>query len=265
VLRSDLLRWNLFLDHLLDETVDQLFAVTEVTTLGEVVGLLAPAATGVVQLEVPQKVVGDLEVGTDGVDLMNEVLDTDDAELAESLLDDFVVESASSSLKLAESAFVDELADRLEVGITPGDVGIGDTQHAQRRLVQLDERRVVDLTQTQQLKDLSDSGVESVDTPDPHDDGQFGLRGHVEVAVLARITGQADLLQLGGFVLLGVSLGLLEDGLTLGLGRLLLEKGSLELLGTQSRACLSLLQKRLGDSGNRVSRHFVLSKNVYKF
>ena len=50
MLRSDLLRWNLFLDHLLDETVDQLFAVTEVTTLGEVVGLLAPAATGVVQL-----------------------------------------------------------------------------------------------------------------------------------------------------------------------------------------------------------------------
>ena len=60
--------------------------------------------------------------------------------------------------------------------------------------------------------------MEPVDTPDPHDDGQFGLRGHVEVAVLARITGQADLLQLGGFVLLGVSLGLLEDGLTLSLG-----------------------------------------------
>ena len=47
----------------------------------------------------PQKVVGNLEVGTDGVDFMNEVLDTDDAELAESLLDDFVVESASSSCR----------------------------------------------------------------------------------------------------------------------------------------------------------------------
>jgi len=229
-----------------------------------VVGLLAPAATSVVQLEVPQKVVGHFEVGADGVDLMNEVLDTDDAELAESLLDDFVVESASSSLKLAESAFVDKFADRLEVGVTPGDVGIGDTQHAQRRLVQLDERRVVDLTQTQQLEDLSDSGMESVDTTNSHHDGQLGLGGHVEVAVLARITSQPNLLQLSSFVLLGVSLGLLEDSLALGLGRLFREKGSLKLLGTQSSACLPLLQKRLGDCGNRVSRHLFLITNVFE-
>ena len=58
-------------------------------------------------------------------------------------------------MELAISALVDELTDGLEVGITPCDVRIGDTQHAQRRLVQLDESSVVDLTQTQQLKDLS--------------------------------------------------------------------------------------------------------------
>ena len=60
--------------------------------------------------------------------------------------------------------------------------------------------------------------MESVDTTNSHHDSQLGLGGHVEVAVLARIAGQADLLQLGGFVLLGVSLGLLENGLALGLG-----------------------------------------------
>ena len=38
------------LDHLLEETIDQLFAVTEVAAFGEVIGLLAPSATSVVQL-----------------------------------------------------------------------------------------------------------------------------------------------------------------------------------------------------------------------
>jgi len=220
-----------------------------------VVGLLAPASTSVVQLEVPQEVVGDLEVGADGEDLMDQVLDTDDAELAESLLDDLVGESASPSLQLSISALVDEFADRFEVGITPSDVRIGDTQHAQRRLVQLDKRRVVDLTQTEKLEDLSDSWVESVDTPDPHDDGQLGLGRHVEVAMLTRVASQTHFLQLSGLVLLGVSFGLLEDGRALGLGRLLLQNGGLELLGTQRGARLSLLQKRLGDSWNRFSRH----------
>ena len=45
----------------------------------------------------PQEVVGDLEVGADSEDLVDQVLDTDDAELAESLLDDLVGESASPS------------------------------------------------------------------------------------------------------------------------------------------------------------------------
>merc|ERR1712243_47688 len=162
---------------------------------------------------------------------------------------------ASSSLELAISALVDELTDGLEVGITPCDVRIGDTQHAQRRLVQLDESSVVDLTQTQQLKDLSDSGMESVDTPNPHHDGQLGLGRDVEVAVFPGIAGQTELISLGGLVLLGVSLGLLENGHALGFRRLLLQESSLDLLGTQFRARLSLLQERLGDSGNRFSRH----------
>jgi len=220
------------LDHLLEKTIDQLFAVTEVAAFGEVIGLLAPAATSVVQLEVPQEVVGDFEVGTNGEDLVDQILDADDAEFAKPLFDNFVGEGASSSLELAISALVDELTDRLEVGITPCDVRIGDTQHAQRRLVQLYESSVVDLTQTQQLKDLSDSGMKSVDTPNSHHDGQLGLGRDVEVAVFPGIAGQAELISLGGLVFLGVSLGLLENGHALGFRRLLLQESSLDLLGT---------------------------------
>ena len=41
--------------------------------------------------------------------------------------------------------------------------------------------------------------------------------------------------------------------------RLLFEESSFELFGTKAGLCLPLLQKRLGDSGNRVSRHLYVN------
>lgn len=75
------------------------------------VGLLAPSTAGVVQLEVPDEIVGHFEVGPDGEDFVDKILDANDSELSQSLLDDLVGESASASLKLSESALVNELAD----------------------------------------------------------------------------------------------------------------------------------------------------------
>ena len=77
----------------------------------------------------------------------------------QSLLDDFVGERASPSLKLSESSLVNEFADRLEVRVAPGDVRVSDPQHAQRCLVQLHESGVVDLTKTEQLEDLRVDGL----------------------------------------------------------------------------------------------------------
>jgi len=244
------------LDHLLDEAVDKLLAVTEVTALGEVVGLLAPASAGVVQLEVPDEVVGDLEVRSDGVNLVDQVLDADNAELAEPLLDDVVREGTSTTLEFSESPLVDKFTNGFEVGISPGDVRVGDAQHAQRRLVQLHEGSVVDLTQAEKLEYLFDSWVESVDTSDSHDNGQLGFGWDVEVAMLAGVSGKAKLLGVGRLVLLGVSLGLLEDRNALSLGSFLFEESILELFGAKFCVGLPLLEERLGNSGNRVSRHF---------
>ncbi len=79
------------------------------------VGLLGPSASGVVQLEGPQEVVDLLEVGSNSVQLVDDVLDADDAELAKSLLDDGVVSQADArAADLAVAALVDELADGLE-------------------------------------------------------------------------------------------------------------------------------------------------------
>ena len=82
------------------------FTVAQVTTLDEVLKLpLVEAAVGAVQLEGPQEARGLLEVGADGVDLVDEILHTDHAVLSEVLLDDLVVSQRQALLvNLAISA-----------------------------------------------------------------------------------------------------------------------------------------------------------------
>lgn len=65
-----------------DEVVDELLAVAVVTTLDEVVALLAVAVAGWAEFEGPEEVRGLLEVFACGEDLMDQILHTDDAELA---------------------------------------------------------------------------------------------------------------------------------------------------------------------------------------
>ena len=68
--------------HLLDEGVDVVLPVTKVTTLDEVLELAGTEATsGVAELEGPQEVAGLLEVGANGVDLVDQVLHADNAVL----------------------------------------------------------------------------------------------------------------------------------------------------------------------------------------
>ena len=54
------------------------------------VGLLPPSTGGVVELEGPQEVGGVLEVGANSEDLMDQILNADDAHLAQLALNDLV-------------------------------------------------------------------------------------------------------------------------------------------------------------------------------
>ena len=67
------------LDHAPEECVDFLLTISVVAAVYVVVVLLAPASERRVQLEGPQEVVGLLEVWSDGEDLVDQVLHTDDA------------------------------------------------------------------------------------------------------------------------------------------------------------------------------------------
>lgn len=125
-----------------------------------------------------------LEVGTDCVNLVDEILDADDAVLAKVLLDDGVVGKRQALLvDLAISTLVDELADRLEVGVSVGDKGLDDAQHLDGGLGQTDEDTIVDLEQTEELEGLALLGVDFVDTLDANDESELGLGGDVEVAL----------------------------------------------------------------------------------
>lgn len=152
--------------HLADESIDVLLTVTSVTALDVVLELAgAEATSGVGELEGPEEVVGLLEVGANGVDLVDQILHADNAVLAEVLLDDLVVGERSALLvDLSVTALVDELTDGLEVGVTVGNVGVDDGKHLLGSLGETDESAVVDLEQTEELKDLARLRRNLVDT-----------------------------------------------------------------------------------------------------
>ena len=152
--------------HLADESVDVLLTVTSVTTLDEVLDLAGVEATvGVGELEGPEEVVGLLEVGANGVDLVDQVFHADNAVLAEVLLNELVVGKGNALLvDLSVATLVDELTDGLEVGVTVGDEGVDNGQHLLGGLGETDEDTVVDLEQTEELQDLAGLGSDLVDT-----------------------------------------------------------------------------------------------------
>lgn len=203
--------------HLADETVDVLLTVTSVTTLDVVLELASAETTvGVGQLEGPEEVVGLLEVGADSVDLVDQILHADDAELAEVLLDDLVVGEGSALLvDLSVTTLVEKLADGLKVGVTVGNVGVDNGQHLLGSLGEANESTRVDLEQTQELEDLAGLGSNLVDTLDTDNEDELGLTLNEEAALLASNAVEADLLALSSAVLLDVRLGTLEDNTTL--------------------------------------------------
>lgn len=219
--------------HGLNELVDVLLTVAGVTANDEVAAELAvpPHVVGGGELEGPQEVVGLLEVGADGVDLVDQVLNALDAVLAKSSLNDrVVVEGNALAVNLGVTALVDELADGLQVGVAIGDIGLDKLKHLQGSLVQTNEDTVVDLEKTEELHDLAGLGGDVVDTADTDNEHKLGLGRNVVVTLSASLAGSLDLGALGISVLGVVLGGALLDLLALGLGSLVDKKYKLAVV-----------------------------------
>lgn len=187
--------------------------VTGLTTLDVVNELaLLEAAVGARELERPQERVRDLEVGASGGNLVDKVLNRDDAVLAKMLLNDAVVRDRDAlTVDLGEATLVNKLADGLEVGLTPSHVGSDHLEHLLGSVGELQENTVVDLDQTQELHDLAGLRGDVANTTQTDNESNTRLSGDVEVALRLGETAQTNLLTLKGLVLLNVLLSTLED------------------------------------------------------
>ena len=152
--------------HLLDQRVDLIFPVAQITALHKVLELSRPETScRVAQLERPQEVAGLLEVGSDGEDLVDQVLHTDDSVLAQVVFDESIVSQRDALLlDLAVSTLVDQFANGLQVGVSIGDVRLDDLEHFQGSFCQANKDTVVDLKESEELKDFAWFGSNLVDT-----------------------------------------------------------------------------------------------------
>lgn len=145
-----------FLQHSSDEFVDVLLSVSVVTADDVVVSLLVEATERRAELERPEEVVDLLEVRTDGVDLVDQVLHARDAVLTEGFLDLAVAaETDALTVDATEATLVAQHTDGLQVRVAPSDVGLDLLEHVEGSLVDADEGTVVDLSQAEELENLT--------------------------------------------------------------------------------------------------------------
>ena len=152
--------------HLLDQSIDLLLPISQVTSLNEMLEFPRPeSASRVAQLEWPQKVAGLLEIRPHSNNLMDQVLHTDDAKFAQLLLDDLVIGEGNALLvNLPVAALVDEVADGFDTGVAVGDIGLDYFEHFGGGFGEFDEDAVIDLEEAEELKDLAGFGGDFVDT-----------------------------------------------------------------------------------------------------
>jgi hypothetical protein len=119
----------------------------------------------VAELEWPQEVGSLLEVGPNSEDLVDQILNADNAILAEAAFNESIVgESNALLVNLSISTLVDELADGLKVGVSVGNPWLDDLQHLKCGLGHANEDTVVDLEKTKELENLSGLWCNLVDT-----------------------------------------------------------------------------------------------------
>jgi len=124
--------------------INGFFSATPVSALLEGMSLVAESTLGGSELERPQEVVGLLEVRADSVKFGDQVFDTDDAELTEGLLNDFIAGDGDSLLvDLTVTSLVDQVRDGMSGGEAESDVRFDLLDHVKSSSVDSDEGGVV--------------------------------------------------------------------------------------------------------------------------
>jgi len=223
--------------HLSDKGVNAFLAETSITSFEEVDALLGVATKRSAELEWPQEVVRLLEVRTAGDNFVDEIFNANDAVLAQALLNNLVVVKGDTILvHFAETSLVDQLANGLDGGLTIGNVVLDHLKHDEGRFVHFQKHTVVDLAETQELKNLGGLWGHTVNTANADHEENLGFSRLVEAAEVLGLTLAQNEVFLSRTVLFHITFGALEDlfaGDFLGLGSRGLSSGAL---------CLDLLK-----------------------
>lgn len=175
-----------------------------------------PATVRVGQLEWPQEVVSLLEVRTDSVKLMDQVINGQDTVLTQMLFDDLVVGQGNSLLvDLTVTSLVDQLSGGRVGWVTVSNVWFDQLQKLSSSLGDLDENTVVDLVQSHQLQNLSLLWSHVVDTLDSNDEDHLWLTFDVESTIGLSFTLSVNDSSFSIFILLLVLSISLQDNLSL--------------------------------------------------
>jgi len=106
--------------------------------------LVVETSLGGAELEGPHEVVSLLEVGTDGEELSDQVLNTDDIVLSKDLLNNFVGSDGNSLLvDLSVSSLIDQVGDSVSSGETESNERFDLLDHVKSGSVDSDEDSVV--------------------------------------------------------------------------------------------------------------------------
>jgi len=153
----------------------------------------APSSSGGSQFEGPKESADLSEVRATSNEFVNKIFNADKLEFAQVLFNDAVVGNGDSLLvDLPKSSLVDELSNGLQVGITISNVWLDQSEHLSGCLGQFDEHSIVNLSQSQELQDLSGLGVESVDTSDSNNKSDLCFRVSVEVSSLFSLSSELN-------------------------------------------------------------------------
>jgi len=200
------------------------------------------------ELEWPKKVARLLEIGSNGENLMNQVLHADNAKFSEVIFNELIIGEGNALLvDFPVAALVDQLSDRLQVRVAVGDIRVDDGKHLLCGLGKTNEHAIVDLKESKELKDLAGFGGDLADTLDTDNKDQLGLLIDEEGPILFAHASEADLLTLSIAVSLDVRLSTFENDATLLFVRLLSLLNLCGALFPGLFLALALLQQGFGD------------------
>jgi hypothetical protein len=110
----------LYLNHTREQFIDFIFTIAEISSINEMIVLLAPSSSWCVQFEGPQEIVDLLEDATSGVQLIDHILNTlNIVSLSQFTFNDEIVGDWNTlSCVLNISTLVEELTNSCERWIT---------------------------------------------------------------------------------------------------------------------------------------------------